>query len=261
MGARPRRTVLGGTFDHLHAGHWALLRSAMRGGGEVAIGLMTDRYVSTHRKPARGRIEPYERRRRALARWLRKEFPWRRWRIVPLDNGFGRSVEPGFDRLVVSVETVEGGARVNAERRRRRLPALEVETVPLVLADDLLPMSSRRIRLGIIDRRGRRRAPIRIALAVDPPTDASAWRDALRRIFPKARFESRLPKKILHERPAELGIIVRAPTQRTAGFLRVVTPTRTFVPRRLPSGAPPSEAVAGMWPWPRSQNARRARNA
>ena len=259
MGARPRRTVLGGTFDHLHAGHWALLRAAMRGGGEVAIGLTTDRYVSTHRKPARGGIEPYERRRHALARWLRREFPRRRWRIVPLDNGFGRSVEPGFDRLVVSVETVEGGARVNAERRRRKLPALEVETVPLVLADDLLPVSSRRIRLGIIDRRGHRRAPIRIALAVDPPTDASAWRDALRRIFPKARFESRLPRKILHERPAEFGIIVRAPTPRTAGSLRVVTPTRTFAPHRIPSGARPSESVAEMWP--RTRTARRARNA
>ena len=261
MAARHPRTVLGGTFDHLHAGHWALLRAAMRGGGEVAIGLTTARYLAAHRKPAQGQIESYEHRRRAPARWLRKEFPHRRWKVVPLEDRFGRSVEPGFDRLVVSVETAEGGATVNAERRRRQLPGLEVVTVPLVLADDFLPVSSRRIRLGVIDRRGRRRAPIRIALAVDPPSDAAEWRQALRRVFPRARFEYRPPKEIVRTRSAELGLIVCSSRGRIAGTLRVVTPARVLLPRRLPPGTHAAGIVATVWPRRSLRGRPRSRNA
>ncbi len=258
---RARRTVLGGTFDRLHAGHWALLRTAMRRGDDVAIGLTSDRYIATHPKPARERIQPYAQRRRALARWLRREYPRRRWRIVPLENGYGRSIEPGFDRLVVSAETVEGARRVNAERRRRHLPPLRVEIVPLVLADDLLPVSSHRIRQKVIDRYGRRRSPIRIALAIDPILAAAPWRRELRRVFPRARFEVRSPREVLREPCAELGLVIREPGERTAGSLRIVAPRLRLAPRRLTPGERPSQQVASVWPPRRTRRGTRSRNA
>jgi pantetheine-phosphate adenylyltransferase len=185
---RYRHAVLGGTFDHLHVGHSALLGAAFRAGRKVSIGVTSDRYLAEHPKPARERLQPYVARQRALRRWLRRSFPGRRWRTVPLENRFGRSVEPGVDVLVVSVDTVEGGRAVNAERRRRRLPPIPLVVVPVVLADDLGPVSSRRIRAGEIDPRGHRRAPIRIGVRLEDARDRRAVIAAVRGAFPSSRI-------------------------------------------------------------------------
>jgi pantetheine-phosphate adenylyltransferase len=182
------RVVLGGTFDHLHVGHEALLLAAFRAGRTVAIGVTTERYLADHPKPGATRIQPYRARRRALARWLSARFARSRWRLVPLRNPFGRSVEPGVDALVISADTVSGGRAVNVERRRRGLRAVPLLVVPLVLGDDLAPVSSRRIRSGEIDRSGRRRSPIRVGIAVELPSDRAPVRAAVLRAFPRARL-------------------------------------------------------------------------
>jgi cytidyltransferase-like protein len=176
--------VLGGTFDHLHIGHEALLERAFRVGSRVSIGLTTEPFLRDHPKPAAARLQPFATRRRALARWIRRRYPGRPARIVPLSNAFGRSVEAGVDVLVVSEDTRTGARAVNRERRRLGRPPLPLEVVPLVLGDDLLPVTSRRIRGGEIDRNGRRRSPIRIGLAVSHPDDLAALRRAVRRAFP-----------------------------------------------------------------------------
>jgi len=185
----PRRAVavLGGTFDHLHRGHEALLTSAFRAGEEVAIGVTTDAYLAAHGKPDAERIEPYATRARRLRRWLRLRFPGRRWRTVPLEDRFGRSVGPGVDVLVVSADTLGGGKAVNAERLRRGLGRIPILVVPLVLADDLRPISSRRIRSGEIDRDGHRTGPISVGLATD---DSAEFQEAVRGVraaFPRSR--------------------------------------------------------------------------
>lgn len=188
--ARFARVVLGGTFDRLHVGHAALLGAAFRAGRTVAIGLTTDAFLAAHPKPGGARIASYRARRRALARWLARRFPRGRWTIVPLENAFGRSVEDGVDALVVSADTLEGGRRVNAERRRRGRPTVPLLAVPLVLGDDLRPVSSRRIRAGEIDRAGRRRSPISVAIATRRPSDFGATRAGVRRVFPRGDVEA-----------------------------------------------------------------------
>ena len=115
---RVRLAVLGGTFDHLHVGHHTLLATAFRTGREVAVGLTTDDYISAHPKPGSRRIQPYSVRRACLVRWIRQNYPRRNWRVTPLENRFGRSVEPEVGALVVSGDTEEGGRAVNRERRR-----------------------------------------------------------------------------------------------------------------------------------------------
>lgn len=181
--------VLGGTFDRLHVGHAALLATALAVGHTVAVGLTTAAYLRAHPKPDGGRIQAYAVRRRALARWLRRHAPAARWRIVPLENRFGRSIEDGIDVLVVSADTAGGGAAVNRERRRLGRPRIPVVVVPLVLADDLLPVSSRRIRAGTIDRHGRRRSPLAVGLAAAPSDRAAAVR-GVRDVFPSARIRA-----------------------------------------------------------------------
>lgn len=187
--AQYRVAVLGGTFDRLHIGHTALLRTAFHEGREVAIGVTTVGYLSDHPKPDGRRIQPYAVRRRTLARWLARRYPVRRWRLVPLRDPFGRSIEEGVGVLVVSADTTHGGRAVNAERRRLGRSVLPVVVVPIVLADDLGAVSSRRIRAGEIDRWGHRTAPLSVGLVVRSTTDRAAADLAIRAAFPTARID------------------------------------------------------------------------
>ena len=208
------RVVLGGTFDRLHVGHEALLATAFRAGRSVAIGLTTEQYLSRHPKPVGRRIQPYPSRRRALRRWLSARYRGTRWTVVPLDDGFGGSVREGVDALVVSADTVAGGRAVNAERRRRGLPAVPVLVVPLVLADDLRPLSSRRVRAGEVDRFGRRRSVIEVGLAVDAVEDRASATRGIRRAFPRAHVVvARFPLRSTH-RTDRLGAAARSAAQR-----------------------------------------------
>jgi len=196
---RVRLAVLGGTFDHLHVGHQALLASAFRTGRTVAVGLTTDRFVADHPKPFPQRIQTYAARRAALMRWIRTNFPRRTWWLVPLQDPFGRSVEPGVDLLVVSHDTAAGGRAVNRERRRLGRPPVRLLVVPLALADDLEPVSSRRVRARTIRPNGHRISPIGIALAVSDPRDRPVAERAVRQVFPRARIlgpNPRIPLRV-----------------------------------------------------------------
>ena len=154
----PRRVtpvvVVGGTFDRLHDGHRALLRAAFASGLPVGIGVATDAYLEAHPKPEGTRIAPFAVRRRAVARFLRTEFPDRTYRILPLQDLYGGTLSPAVRRLVVSTETVAGGQIVNRRSKELGLDPLRLLRVPFVLAEDRRPISSRRIRAREIDPQG-----------------------------------------------------------------------------------------------------------
>ena len=250
---RPKgHAVLGGTFDHFHVGHAALLDAAFRAGRTVSVGVTTDRYLALHPKPEAERLQPYAARVRAVRRYLVGRHPTDRFRTVPLEDRFGRSVGEGVDRLVVSVETVGGARAVNAERRRLGRRPLPVLVVPLVLADDLEPVSARRIRAGTIDRDGRRRSPIRVGLEVEDARDSAAARRAVRRIFRSSRVDSGPPVRPTGRRSAasratrlaragaagrDLGLgIARDP--RGGWVLAERSRTVALAPRRVRAGGP-----------------------
>ena len=170
MRRRPKVAVLGGTFDHLHRGHEALLRAAFRAADTIAIGLTSDAYLERHPKPYGNRMESFTTRRRNLEAYLATTFPSREWKVVPLEDAFGGSLAPGVDVLIVSSETREGAQRVNDERRRRRLPPLRLVVIPLVRAEDRLPLQSRRIRAGAVTADGRTRAARRRRATSRRPT-------------------------------------------------------------------------------------------
>lgn len=158
-GRRVRVAVLGGTFDHLHAGHRALLAAAFAHATGVRVGLTTDAFVRQERKPAARKVQSYATRRRRLRQFLATTYPGRRWTIAPLSDAWGGSVQPGADMIVVSAETRAAVRVINQERRRRKLPPLAAYVVPLVSAEDGRPIASRRIRTGEIDAEGRLRQP------------------------------------------------------------------------------------------------------
>ena len=241
---RYRLAVLGGTFDHLHVGHHALIATAFRVGREVAIGVTTDRFIAEHPKPDSRRIEPYAVRRATLTRWIRRNFPGRRWRAVPLENPFGRSVDPEVDVLVVSRDTLDGGRAVNRERRRLGRPPVPLVVVPIVLADDLGPVSSRRIRAGEIATDGRRFTPIRVGLQAARPEDREASRRAVLTVFPQARVADLSSTSLASIEASDL--ILRVARPRAGGWsVTERTPRVRLRARKIP-GARPVDLERGL---------------
>jgi inosine/xanthosine triphosphatase/pantetheine-phosphate adenylyltransferase len=184
MGRR-MRVVLGGTFDILHVGHEALLGAAFDGGPEqVLIGLTTDRFA----RESRPRVNPYVVRERNLKAFLAAR-KWRRARIEPIDDPYGPADDrTDLEALVVSAERLPVGAALNQARIAKGLPPLHIRAVPMVLAQDGLPIASRRIRAGVIDRSGRRLKPLQVFVGSDNPVKVASVRAVLRSLSFAARI-------------------------------------------------------------------------
>ncbi len=146
--------ALGGTFDPVHDGHLALFERAFSR-GDVTVGLTDDELAAETRHVERY-VRPFETRRADLRAELEAlaEAHDRRFEIRPLSEPTGIAVEPQFDVLIVSPETVAGAERINEIRHERGLEPLDIEIVDHVPADDGDRISSTRIVTGEIDRHG-----------------------------------------------------------------------------------------------------------
>lgn len=158
------QVALGGTFDPVHDGHRELLREAVRrsSGGEVMVGLTSDE-LAPKTRPEPREVRPWSERRENLREEIDRLLEEMDGNPVDeadveireLEDPFGiASEEPGFDVLVVSPETREGGEKINELRVERGMEPLEIVEVPHVMADDGEPISSTRVVKGEIDRHG-----------------------------------------------------------------------------------------------------------
>lgn len=171
-----KKVIVGGTFDHIHLGHEELLRTALAE-GKTTIGLVSDKMLKDW-KPEVERS--YQERKKNLERFLT---PYDGWSIVKIDDPFKKAVEGDFDILVVSFETRERGERINEMRKEKNKEPLELIEVDPVLGEDFLPISSTRIREGVIDEQGRRLKPVQIHLGSKNPVKERSVREALSEYF------------------------------------------------------------------------------
>lgn len=205
------RVVLGGTFDILHDGHEALLRASFQGRPElVVIGLTTDRFA----RESRPRLNPYAVRERNLKRFLTTR-RWRPARIEPIDDRYGPADDlPDLDILVVSAERSSVAVALNEARSGKGLRPLEIRSVPMVLAQDGLPIASRRIRAGLIDRHGTRVKPMAVRVGTDNPVKVRAVRRVFESLSLRARVTASKVSTEVPEQPfgveAIRGAIARA---------------------------------------------------
>lgn len=150
------RVVVGGTFDFFHKAHRELLRKAMVAGDELMVGITSDEMA----EKTRGyKVNPYEDRKRRVEEFLKGEGS--NFSVVMIrdpcgrNDEFGSAAEEAYDAIIVSPETFKMAEKINEARRKKGLRPMEVIMIPCILADDNKPISSHRIRRGVIDEEGR----------------------------------------------------------------------------------------------------------
>lgn len=147
------KAILGGTFDHFHKGHEALLTRAFEKSQQITIGLTTEKFYQN--KLLAETIEEYSLRKRTLEQFLRKEKYTNRATIMQLTDIYGPALsEKTIDAIFVTKDTLAGANIINIERKKINFPALHIELVPLATAQDNTPITSERIRLGEMDANG-----------------------------------------------------------------------------------------------------------
>jgi len=143
---------MGGTFDIIHRGHLTLLSNAFEISDKVIIGLTSDEFAVKKGKTPNNK---YEKRLENLISSISKEFPNSSFQISKLDNDFGPAVlEKEVEALVVSGETSNQGNVLNELREEKKLPPVQIITVPMFLAKDGTRISSTRIKNSEIDIEG-----------------------------------------------------------------------------------------------------------
>lgn len=148
-----RHVVVGGTFDHFHQGHRALLEQAFSLGQKITIGLTRPEFI--HVKEFATTIEDFATRYQSVEHFAKQQGRGADVDIIPIADVYGSTLEDtSLEAIVVTEQSLAGAQRINAERLKRGLPALEVRLCPFVYDQTGEIISSTRIRAGLIDRFG-----------------------------------------------------------------------------------------------------------
>lgn len=148
-----QHAIIGGTFDHFHIGHQAMLNKAFEVADKVSIGITTT--LMFQNKTQASTIQSFKTREQTVKDFL-KENNWTdRASILPITNKYGSMlVDPSIEAIIVSPETKKVAEQIVKEREKKGLSSVEIITVPFVLSDDGKIVSSENIRLGRINSEG-----------------------------------------------------------------------------------------------------------
>jgi cytidyltransferase-like protein len=149
-----KKLALGGTFDMIHKGHEELFSNAFELGEEIIIGITTDEFVQELYKDHS--INEYEFRKNQLLEFIRKIASKDRCIIVPLEDPYGPTIlDKSIEAIIVSKESEKTANIINEIRINNGFKPLEVISIELILAEDEQPISTTRIKKGIINRNGK----------------------------------------------------------------------------------------------------------
>ena len=118
--------ALGGTFDHLHAGHKVLLTvSTLFSNDRLKIGVTSDKMAS--KKQYTEYLESLEDRQDAVLRFVQKIRPNLRYVIDTINDSWGGThLTPHLKALVVTSETLSAGKMINDLRLENGLLPVQI---------------------------------------------------------------------------------------------------------------------------------------
>lgn len=146
--------ILGGTFDRFHAGHELFVKTALKMGERVTVGLTTEQ-IYKHKLLAQY-IEPYEKRKEILVQFIKTIKVITGITVIQLKDIYGSSLtDLSIDAICVTQATKKVALFINKKRKQIGMKPLKVIVVPWVRGADGQVISSERIRYGEIDRRGK----------------------------------------------------------------------------------------------------------
>jgi len=151
---RFKHVVLGGTFDHFHKGHQAMIDKAFQIGKKITIGIATKKLYQN--KLLNETVEPFETRKRNLLTYIFNKFSHDRVKTRSFSEFTGGADKnKNIDVIIVSCLSYLNALKINKLRERNDLKPLRTVIVKDVLADDGKLLSSERIRAGEINREGK----------------------------------------------------------------------------------------------------------
>ncbi|KAI0707628.1 Nucleotidylyl transferase [Earliella scabrosa] len=128
--------ALGGTFDHLHAGHKILLgMGAWIASEKLIVGITDDALLG--KKEHKEVLEPLPVRTARTRAFLELFRPGIVHDIVPISDVYGPTGwDPNVQGLVVSKETLPGAASIDKRRKELSLPPLRTFVIDVISATE-----------------------------------------------------------------------------------------------------------------------------
>ncbi|KAG2019943.1 pantetheine-phosphate adenylyltransferase [Coprinopsis cinerea AmutBmut pab1-1] len=128
--------ALGGTFDHLHAGHKILLSmGAWIASRKVIVGVTSDTLLKN--KPHAHLIQPLSLRISHVKQFLQLFKKGLEYDVVEISDVYGPTGwDPDVQALVISRETKKGGEMVATHRASQNLPPLETFVIDVISATE-----------------------------------------------------------------------------------------------------------------------------
>lgn len=153
------RSIVGGTFDHFHAGHQKLLRTAFTQSEKVIIGIATSALYQ--HKLFSGSIEDFKIREQSLIHFLEKNHVTSRAEIVPIHDFYGTSLtDKSLEAIFVTDSNRANVEKINEGRKNRGFTPIQIVVVSYAVGNDDVIIASERIRQGISDRDGNAFLPL-----------------------------------------------------------------------------------------------------
>lgn len=140
----------GGTFDLLHTGHKSFLKQIFDRGERLIIGLTSDKYIHEHKSGKN--ISTFESRKKNLESFLKEDRVEERVQIISIDDLYGPLLGLALqvDAIAVTSHSSENAKKINNEREKLGLSALEIIEIPLVRDKDGEVISSSKIRRDLL---------------------------------------------------------------------------------------------------------------
>lgn len=136
---------MGGTFDHLHAGHKYLISTALSFSKKVVIGLTTQNLLKNKKEPLK--VEDYQTREKNLKEYVKTITNINRVEIIPLEDRYGPPIyEADYEALIVSQETYSGALKINEIRQQKGFNLLIIIVIPILRDKGNKKISSTAIR-------------------------------------------------------------------------------------------------------------------